>query len=474
MQSDNSRQNVTLRKGSGNRRHSHEEILNALNISDVSANPPLSLPDLSDQLCESTAEFQELKNRILILETQLESAHIEIDSLSTENNLLKKQLLDRQKKTNLLKRICSETPTIYRTPRSSHRKRELTPKRLIIGNTWTPGGRDYEEQQKCEDGRDITDHPQNRSEPAKIEEIDLKTKQHEEQKSRQEYEIKPNQDENLNLKRSDNLKSTETPRTNGKHRVMLFADERGHGIRESIQDLLGQDFTVTSLIKTNATSDQVVSSCLEICRDYTEEDYVVFLLGTNDKNPIKMQSHLYHIMSLLRTNVLLGTICWTRFLNEKMMNKMFKFLCTQFDHATFVDLTQQENNVGGMTRIPRRLTISRQILREILRITNKTNHRSFLIKSKQNKQSVTPHLHAGNIPISSPIYNNNSCSHQPAILQKGTIPYFFQRNTQKKTVVDHKIVIKQSDLPKMGTIPYYFTNKTKASLTTNNTQFFRS
>lgn len=46
------------------------------------------------------------------------------------------------------------------------------------------------------------------------------------------------------------------------HRVMIFADQTGYGVRQILQYYLGDSFSVISVIKTNATIDEVLKSCI--------------------------------------------------------------------------------------------------------------------------------------------------------------------------------------------------------------------
>lgn len=109
-----------------------------------------SIPTTSDTLLNRSCpensihiwdEIEDLKSKILLLETKLESADNEIESLLNENYALKNIISKRDAKINTLTRICQSTPTscskkVTMIP-EKHRKRSPIQKIEILSNDST-------------------------------------------------------------------------------------------------------------------------------------------------------------------------------------------------------------------------------------------------------------------------------------------------------------------------------------------------
>ncbi|CAG4978968.1 unnamed protein product [Parnassius apollo] len=104
-------ENVTIRRR-------HKTSLNeSFDLSFESTNSEVrrhSLPDLSTGY---DSEEEDLKNELLLLRNELESAHLEIVKLSEENLSLKDALNKQKLKLQMYHRICSEPRTRATTPR---------------------------------------------------------------------------------------------------------------------------------------------------------------------------------------------------------------------------------------------------------------------------------------------------------------------------------------------------------------------
>lgn len=67
-----------------------------------------------------------------------------------------------------------------------------------------------------------------------------------------------------------------------KPRVLLATDSHGRRCSELLNDHLKNQFEVTSIIKPNAKFNQVTENLENLTTNFTEEDYVVIIGGTND------------------------------------------------------------------------------------------------------------------------------------------------------------------------------------------------
>lgn len=167
-----------------------------------------------------------------------------------------------------------------------------------------------------------------------------------------------------------------------KRKILLLADERGIGMNKILKNILGSLYSVESFIKPQATMNQVMTSCTNLCKEYTNKDFVIVLAGSNDRDPLNLQSMLYYELSQSRhTNVILLNVDSGKFLNERKLNSTLKFLCSRFDHTTFV-------NTGKMSS---KLYVCRNVYQEILRLNYRINYDEYknsVVHSVCNKDTA--------------------------------------------------------------------------------------
>lgn len=83
----------------------------------------------------------------------------------------------------------------------------------------------------------------------------------------------------------NNQLSQPTASVKRKHKVLLFADENGRGLRDKLERLLGSDYSVIAELKPYASLDQVVTiHNTLLCNNLTKSDYVIILAGSHDNN----------------------------------------------------------------------------------------------------------------------------------------------------------------------------------------------
>lgn len=164
-----------------------------------------------------------------------------------------------------------------------------------------------------------------------------------------------------------------------KHRVMIFADQTGYGVRQLLQYYLGDSFFVTSIIKPHATVDEILKSCVTMCADYTNSDFVLILAGSNDRNPMLVQTYLHYTLRQLKsTNVLVGKIYNNIFLNSNALNNLVKLVCNNCENSMFVSLDL--NNYDRQPKYVNKLQACRLIHREILHKNYKINYQNYITK----------------------------------------------------------------------------------------------
>ena len=170
-----------------------------------------------------------------------------------------------------------------------------------------------------------------------------------------------------------------------KHRIMIFADQTGYGMRDLLQNLLGNTFTVTSFIKPNASMSEILSSCIRMCQCFTKSDYVIILGGLNDKNPLKFQSFLYYIVNHIKnTNILIGEILKNKHLNVGMLNNVLKIISRNCTNVSLIPLDTHQGRTYN-NRYRNKLIISRLFHREILRLNYKYEYIAYTAKLDESQ-----------------------------------------------------------------------------------------
>ncbi|CAH0397641.1 unnamed protein product [Chilo suppressalis] len=157
---------------------------------------------------------------------------------------------------------------------------------------------------------------------------------------------------NDKLSNNLNVKPTEP------HKVLIFGDDEAKGTCKLLQSLLGDHFKVLSLLKPGAKVEQILNSCLSLCDGLTRSDYVIIIGGSNDVNPMELQSYLYfYISKLNNTNVILSQIFKNERMNNQILCNLYRHLCNQFGWCTYVGYTfgRYYNNYSRVTDLCRNL-----------------------------------------------------------------------------------------------------------------------
>ncbi|KAL4715334.1 hypothetical protein ACJJTC_015105 [Scirpophaga incertulas] len=74
-----------------------------------------------------------------------------------------------------------------------------------------------------------------------------------------------------------------------KKKTIILADQQGRGIRQLLLKLAGESFEVFCFMKLGATLTEVLNSVKPQSLNLSENDVLIILGGTNDKNPELLQ-----------------------------------------------------------------------------------------------------------------------------------------------------------------------------------------
>lgn len=287
-------------------------------------------------------ELTELKSKITSLEKKLLTAENEIENLSLENKMLKKEIMKYEQKTDILTNICRSTPKKKKTnTKASAKVTKLEFTHVEQRNKLAPSVEKNNTLEIIAD--DIT------TQHIEIIADDITT-----QHSKGENEFNKPTTTHANTQ----------PHKHSTHRVLLLADEKGNNIRHYLQKILGENFIVTSFCKPNALVDQLLDSSLALCKDFSKEDFVILLTGSNDNNPTKLNAYTYfYIDKLCHTNVFLGEVYRNKYLNVNEINKLFNLICNNMTHAEFIHVNYEYKYWDKWGRLYTTRLIAKEILR---------------------------------------------------------------------------------------------------------------
>lgn len=332
-----------------------------------------------------------MKKEIAKLKWELQTANSEIDQLSLENTTLKNNLLDCSRKINLLKSIGIQdksnqdiAPRQFYSPQYQRRVRTLlmprtssreytiqalnliSPKAVandsVVDKNMSPG---IDEQLSLES-------PANMVENLRASVIDtsiLNFSKDQSSDSVQHSLIDEPIDAASSTRDINNVSKSEK-------RVMILCNEQGNGLRHSLNQLLGSDYTVSSFIKSGTTLRNLVNTARAEIAQYNMCDYVIVVGGCYDRNPYDTEMNLHAWLSSIKnTNIIISEVHSSRYLNEAKLNYMLRFVCGKYENVIFMDMDYSRHR-------PRRthfvLNLSRSILREILQLDYKFKSQEYL------------------------------------------------------------------------------------------------
>lgn len=356
-----------------------------------------SLPDLSsDDINDPKHDIiSKLMQQIDKLTLDLKNAHQEIESLSLDNKNLIKLSDELRKKNDSNETTCSpakisaevSTPNKYEILIKKLNDKDTSPSDLSLKQTsqsptlyfqdcsTNKGEANYDARNSAYVLESSCGNNEITNNPYCAHQVDARTK-------------------------VNNVKQGASPR-----RVMIFADENGKGISIILQKLLGSEFSVTAIVKPYASTKHIVESCSSICKGFTSQDYVIVLTGSNDKDPIELQSLLYSCLTnVTHTNVLLGTIFCNTHLNVHKLNNSIKYVCSRFTNARVLEWSTFLTDVKNMY-LNRKIEVCRHILRDILQLNYKIKYEEYCkikVSRKQYKNACTQTISSNNVESPSP------------------------------------------------------------------------
>ncbi|CAH0700235.1 unnamed protein product [Spodoptera exigua] len=223
-------ENITFRRNR-NRTCSDTALNDSDIISDTLESTVNSMPELSQ---DENEQLTLLKTKLLDLESQLQSAHHEIELLSAENSQLRTANEDLMKKNEVLSKITSSPiKQKYNTPTKKSKKHNLETKQT---QTWTTN----------------TNNTEIRSTKPTIKASALE------------------------------INKNETPTVVQKSKICILSTNNKNRILSTAEKLLLDRYNICHYITPNGSTEQLLNGIQTKLRDYTMTDYCIILIGEED------------------------------------------------------------------------------------------------------------------------------------------------------------------------------------------------
>lgn len=111
-----------------------------------------------------------------------------------------------------------------------------------------------------------------------------------------------------------------------KHRVLIVSDSHGRDLRKRLQISLNEKVDVTAVIRPGAPFSAVTSDLTELAKDFSKDDHVIILGGTNDitaRGGVRKEVNMNPIAELTKTtNVTVSEVPF-RFKNKNQSQNFF-------------------------------------------------------------------------------------------------------------------------------------------------------
>lgn len=335
----------------------------------------ISLPNRSFE-----ESYSMLSDQIKKLSTELDSANQEIENLNLENKNLKLDLDKSKKVINMYKRM-GLSGSVIEQAKDQHSVKKKQKTKTTTNLTITHANNNLSIN--------------NQSVSGKMEEYyngyDGKKKN---KKSEVTTCLKSNVILNDTTTDKNSTKLIKNSVTAAKKRILILADQQGRHICKYLQRLLGDNYFVSSFCKPGCNMSKILNSEVEYISTLNNNDIVIVIGGTNDRNPYEFQSCLVNwLKNCNNVNVLFSEVPYNNILNENKLNYELKFICSKYNNATYVDM-----NFSRYVPSPKNFFayLSRMFLREILHIDYKIkimHYNQNLAKSSQTVDKKTKEIY---------------------------------------------------------------------------------
>lgn len=156
----------------------------------------------------------------------------------------------------------------------------------------------------------------------------------------------------------------------------------------------GSPCTIMTILKPDATSQQILNSCDGLQTSLKENDVVILAVGSNDKNPYVLFRELeVALYKLRKCKVFLANVLYNPYLNIELLNYNLKFISRNHENCSFIE-TNNINKDIFLTELCHKLSVEIDYL----------SYENKYLKKKHNKFPLqTKH----STDINQSVFNNN-------------------------------------------------------------------
>ncbi|KAJ8713184.1 hypothetical protein PYW08_008488 [Mythimna loreyi] len=140
-------------------------------------------------------------------------------------------------------------------------------------------------------------------------------------------------------------------------RIIIFGDQQAYGLNKTMTNSRLQNwnnnYKITSFIKPNATSAQILSSCNDdFIKTLTSDDIIVLVIGSSDKDPYSLITELCNVLYKLRNNtVFMTNVQYNPYLNENAINYNLELIIRNYKNCKYLKIHNLEylNSINDKT-----------------------------------------------------------------------------------------------------------------------------
>lgn len=413
-------------------------ILTDCESPDESYTTPNKLSRSVDRTVTDLVSVSEMKDTIAQLTLQLESTENELGNILLENTELHKQIKKLCTENNTLKSLCHSSSLFgYPGTSSKKKKQALSQQHYVHSTPSSPSSSTLNVE--------VTDH-------VNILRLQQEILTLQQQLRTAEKEILTLTERITLLIQSQNTceLSIEEPKRNtasfktctakqvqnlisGK-KIHIFGTQRCVGLAAALShsrvNSQYENYQIVAQTKPNAPCSEVTSNCRNV--KLTTDDKVVICLGENDRSINIILSQLKNILDIFSCNtVIVLNVVKNVFLNVNKLNNSIKNVCSKYKKCHFVN----------------------QISTELSDMCKSIN---FVIDCNDyNDKYLNPSEIRKRIASGKSSFKLSIGIHET---KKGTIPYYFKKQSRIETVKHPKSnnYTESNMKVRKGTIPYYF------------------
>lgn len=425
--------NITYR-----RKRQQKSDLNLSSVSDnintlSSTSTNSSIRSLPSQMNFDTSLVVDLKRQIQELKNEIEIANEEICNLNLEIRSLNLEIKEKDKKLDILQKICGECKAVPATP--LREKRIRTPKtntKTCISTFSTPLRSITKSKIDINTPINTPSPSISCSTPAKTDNLILQQNKRKKNSSINLLPI-PIDGENSHtplLQHKDQQNTLTLPRNNlmKKHKVFIFGDEQVRGLSlkmiESRTNTWNDKYTIISTVKPGATCIEILKGCDNISSRIEKDDIIILGLGTNDKNAFTMYSSICNTLYKFKNNkFFLLNVKNNQFLDVRLLNYQLKNLCKNYENCMFLDIYNYEYYLNLKNRNIDDKYINATIFKLNIEIDNIEYKNTYINDHQVLKR------HINNVKKYYNNISNNKAKnslYKEDLNKKGTIPYYFK------------------------------------------------